>query len=51
MLNDKAADALVEILEKKAKEIADYAVKSAKTKNRKVVMEEDIEEYVVKHGS
>lgn len=51
MLNDKAAEALAEILEKKAKDIADYAVKNAKRKNRNVVMEEDIEEYVVKHGS
>ena len=50
-LNDKAAEALVEILERKAKDIADYAVKNAKKKNRKTIMAEDIDEYVVKHGS
>ncbi len=50
VLNDKATDALVEILEKKAREIAQHAVKNASVKNRSIILEEDIEDYSVKYG-
>lgn len=50
VLNDKAADALAEMLEKKAMEIAEHAVKNAAFKNRNIVLEEDIEDYSLKYG-
>lgn len=49
-LSDKAAEAIAAILEKKAKNIASYAVKNAKRKNRDVVLKEDIENYMLKGG-
>jgi histone H3/H4 len=50
ILNDKAANALVEILERKARDIAQHAVRNAAVKNRNVILEEDIEDYSVKYG-
>ncbi len=50
ILDDKAAEALAEQLETEAKEIAKYAVERAKKVNRTTVLEEDIEDYVIKHG-
>ncbi|MCL4381475.1 NFYB/HAP3 family transcription factor subunit [Candidatus Marsarchaeota archaeon] len=49
-LNEKAADAITKILEKKAKEIAEYAVKNAKKNNREKITKEDIEAYIMKYG-
>ncbi|MEM3503823.1 MAG: NFYB/HAP3 family transcription factor subunit [Nitrososphaeria archaeon] len=50
ILDDKAAEALAEQLEIEAKEIAKHAVERAKKVNRTIVLEEDIEDYVIKHG-
>jgi histone H3/H4 len=50
MLSDEAADEIVEILERKAKEIAAHAVANAKRRNRSVILEEDIEDYAIKKG-
>ena len=49
-LSDKAAEAIAAILEKKAMNIASYAVKNAKKNNRNVVLKEDIEDYALKGG-
>ncbi len=49
-MDDEAAEALAELLEAKAKTIAKHAVDNAKSKNRTTVMQEDIEDYVIKHG-
>ena len=50
LISDSAAIAIAKILEKKAKRIAKYAVKRAKTKNRSTVLEEDIDTYRIKFG-
>ena len=49
-LNDKAAEAIAGIIEKRAIDMADHAVNSAKSKKRNTVMREDIEDYTVKRG-
>jgi histone H3/H4 len=49
-ISDSAADALARMLEKKAKKIASYAVKRAKTCGRKSVLEDDIDTYRIKFG-
>ena len=50
MLSDGAADALVGMLEKKAREMAAHAVANAKRRNRNIILEEDIEDYSIKKG-
>ena len=50
IISDKAADAIARILENKAKRIAKYAVKRAKTKHRKTVVEDDIDTYTIVYG-
>jgi histone H3/H4 len=50
MLNDRTAVAIADILEKRARDIAENAVANAKRKNRSVILEEDIEDYTVKHS-
>jgi histone H3/H4 len=49
-ISDSAADALARMLEKKAKKIASYAVKRAKSRGRMSVLEEDIDTYGIKFG-
>jgi len=50
IVSDSAADAIVKILEQKARRIAKYAVKRAKDKKRATVTEEDIDTYRLKYG-
>lgn len=50
VLEERAMDAIVEILQKKAVEIANFAVSAAERKNRTTVLKEDIEEYILKGG-
>lgn len=50
IISDKAAEAIARILEEKAKRIARYAVKRAKSKKRGTVTEEDIDTYRLKFG-
>lgn len=47
VLNDKAAEALANILEGKAREIAAHAVANARKHNRSTILEEDVENYAV----
>ena len=49
-LSDGAADEIVAMLERKAREIAAHAVANAKRRNRSVILEEDIEDYAMKKG-
>ncbi|MGC8699678.1 MAG: histone-like protein [Candidatus Micrarchaeia archaeon] len=48
-ITDEGADAIARILEKKAREISSYAVKSAKEKKRSKITKEDITSYILKH--
>jgi histone H3/H4 len=50
IISDKAADAIVRILEKKAKKIAIYAVKRAKSQKRRTITEEDVYKYRLVFG-
>ncbi|MGI0134370.1 MAG: histone-like protein [Candidatus Micrarchaeaceae archaeon] len=50
VISDSAANAISKILEKKAKRIARYAVKRAKSKKRATILEEDIDTYRLKFG-
>jgi histone H3/H4 len=50
VISDSAASAIAALLEKKAKRIAKYAVKRAKSKKRGTVMAEDIESYKARFG-
>ena len=49
-ISDDAAAKIAEVLERKAKKIAEHAVWRAKKKNRNIVMLEDIEDYKLTHG-
>ena len=49
-ISDDAAAKIAEVLERKAKKIAENAVSRAKKKNRNIVMLEDIEDYKLTHG-
>lgn len=49
-ISDTAAEAIAVILEKKAEAIAKYAVERAKKKNRKVVLDEDVDSYSIMFG-
>jgi histone H3/H4 len=49
-ISDDAAAKIAEVLERKAKKIAEHAVSRAKKKNRNIVMLEDIEDYKLTHG-
>ncbi len=50
IITDKAAEAIARILEKKARRIAKYAVKSAKSKKRNTITEEDVDKYRLMFG-
>ena len=50
VISDSAASAIAALLERKAKRIARYAVKRAKTKKRATVTAEDIDSYRVRFG-
>ena len=50
VISDSAASAIAALLERKAKRIARYAVKRAKSKKRDTVTEEDIDSYRVRFG-
>lgn len=50
IISDSAAEAIARILERKAKRIAKYAVKRAKTKRRKTIVEEDVDTYAMMYG-
>jgi histone H3/H4 len=50
IISDKAAEAIARILEQKAKRIATYAVKRAKSKKRNTVTEDDVDTYLLKFG-
>lgn len=50
IITDKAAEAIARILESKARRIAKYAVKRAKSKKRNIITEEDVETYMLKFG-
>lgn len=50
ILEEKAMDAILEILQNKAVEIAAFAVGAAERKNRSTVLKEDIEEYILTGG-
>ncbi|MEM0074343.1 MAG: NFYB/HAP3 family transcription factor subunit [Candidatus Micrarchaeaceae archaeon] len=50
-ITDDAAAAMAAMLERKAREIARYAVKNAKKKKRVSVTKEDIQEYIFKKGA
>jgi histone H3/H4 len=49
-ISDSALESIEKLLEAKAKKIAEYAVKRAKSHNRKVVLEEDVDTYQLKFG-
>ncbi len=51
IISDRAADAIARILENKARRIAKYAVKRAKSKKRDTITEEDIDTYMLKFGN
>ena len=51
IISDKAADAIAKILENKARRIAKYAVKRAKSNKRNTITEEDIDTYMLKFGA
>lgn len=50
ILEDRAADAIAEILQAKAMEIANFAVCAASKKNRTTILKEDVEAYTFKSG-
>ena len=50
VISDSAASANAGLLERKAKRIASYAVKRAKSKKRAAVTAEDIDSYRVRFG-
>ncbi len=50
VISDSAASAIAALLERKAKRIASYAVKRAKSKGREAVTAEDIDSYRVRFG-
>ena len=50
VISDSAASAIAALLERKAKRIARYAVKRARSKKRDTVTEEDIDSYRVRFG-
>ncbi len=50
ILEEKAMDAILEILQNKADEIAAFAVGAAERKKRSTVLKEDIEEYILTSG-
>ncbi len=50
ILEEKAMDAILEILQNKAVEIAAFAVGAAERKKRSTVLKEDIEEYILTSG-
>lgn len=50
IISDRAAEAIARILEAKAKRIAKYAVKRARSKKRNTVTEDDIDTYLLKFG-
>ena len=45
MISNDAVEAMAEMLEKRAREIAEFAVARARKKERKVILKEDIEAY------
>ena len=49
-ISDPALESIARMLETKAKRIARYAVKRARSHNRKVVIEEDVDTYRLKFG-
>ncbi|MDE1811139.1 MAG: NFYB/HAP3 family transcription factor subunit [Candidatus Micrarchaeota archaeon] len=49
-VSDSAADAIAKILEAKAKKIAKYSVKRAKSRKRAMILEEDVETYKMRFG-
>ena len=49
-ISDPALESIAKMLEAKAKRIAEYAVKRAKTHNRGIVTEEDVDTYRLKFG-
>lgn len=50
IISDKAAAAIARMLEQKAKRIAKYAVKRARSKKRDTITEEDIDAYRLRFG-
>lgn len=50
IISDRAAESIARILEAKAKKIAKYAVKRAKSKKRQMITEEDVDTYRLKFG-
>ncbi|MGI0100814.1 MAG: histone-like protein [Candidatus Micrarchaeaceae archaeon] len=50
IISDRAAAAIARILEGKAKRIAKYAVKRAKSNKRDTITEEDVETYRLMEG-
>jgi len=50
VISDSAASAIAALLERKAKRIAKYAVKRAKSKRRETVTADDIDSYRVRFG-
>jgi len=49
-ISDPALESIAKMLELKARRIAEYAVKRAKTHNRSIVTEEDVDTYRLKFG-
>jgi histone H3/H4 len=49
-ISGPALESIAKLLDAKAKRIAEYAVKRAKTHNRNVVLEEDVDTYKLKFG-
>ncbi|MEM3781426.1 MAG: NFYB/HAP3 family transcription factor subunit [Candidatus Micrarchaeaceae archaeon] len=49
-ITDDAAAVMASMLEKKAREIAAYAVKNAKKNKHASVTKEDVQEYIFKKG-
>lgn len=49
-ISDHALESITKMLEVKAKRIAEYAVKRAKSHKRDVVTEEDVDTYRLKFG-
>jgi len=50
IINKKAAEAIARILEVKARKIAKYAVKRARSQKRNTITAEDISSYLVRFG-
>ena len=49
-ITNDGAEAIAALLEKKAKEISKYAVKSASSEKRSRIIKKDISSYVLKEG-